>query len=69
VTKKMLEKYNAVKIVEENPEELMHTFYDYYRLFKNNALPVANEEVVELYDRKTLTYELAKEFNLLVDIE
>lgn len=69
VTKKMLEKYNAIKFVEENPEELMNTFYDYYRLFKNNALPIANEDVVEQYDRKTLTYELAKEFNLLVDIE
>ncbi len=69
VTKKALEKYDAVRFVEEDPEELMKAFRDYYELFKNNALPAANEEVVELYDRKTLTYELAKEFNLLVDIE
>lgn len=69
VTKKMLEKYNAVKFVDENPEELMHTFYEYYGLWKDGMLPKANEEVVEMYDRKSLTYELAKEFNLLVDIE
>ncbi|MEP7146466.1 MAG: glycosyltransferase [bacterium] len=69
VTKKMLEKYNAVKFVDEDPDELMKAFYEYYNLYKNNALPVANEEVVEQYDRKSQTYELAKEFNLLVDIE
>ncbi|MDZ4711906.1 MAG: glycosyltransferase [bacterium] len=69
VTKKMLEKYNAVKFVEEDSEELMNAFYEYYKMYKNNTLPPANEEVVELYDRKNLTYELSKEFNLLVDIE
>jgi len=69
VTKKMLEKYNAIRFAEENPEDLMKIFHEYYGLYKNNQMPVANEEVVELYDRKTLTYELAKEFNLLVDIE
>lgn len=69
VTKKMLEKYNAVKFVDEDPDELMKAFYEYYNLYKSNALPVANEEVVEQYDRKSQTYELAKEFNLLVDIE
>ncbi len=69
VTKKILEKYNAIKFVDENSEELMSVFLEYYKLFKNNSLPVANEEVVAQYDRKSLTYELAKEFNLLVDIE
>lgn len=69
VTKKMLEKYNAVKFVDENSDELMNTFYEYYELFKKNALPAANEEVVAQYDRKSQTYELAKELNLLVDIE
>ena len=69
VTKKMLEKYDAIRFTEESPEELMKIFHEYYELYKNNQMPVANEEVVELYNRKTLTYELAKEFNLLVDIE
>jgi len=69
VTKKMLEKYDAIRFTEENSEELMNVFYEYYNLYKDDAMPVANEEVVEQYDRKDLTYELAKEFNLLVDIE
>lgn len=69
VTKKILEKYNAIKFTNENSEELMNVFFDYYRLFKNNAMPAANEELVLQYERKALTYELAKEFNLLVDIE
>jgi len=69
VTKKILEKYNAIKFVDENPEELRNTFYDYYLMFKNKSLPAANNEVVEQFERKALTYELAKEFNLLVDIE
>ncbi len=69
VTRKMLEKYDAIKFVDENPEEIMNAFYDYYKLYKKNSLPIANESVVEQYDRKLLTYDLAKEFNLLVDIE
>ncbi|MEO8211272.1 MAG: glycosyltransferase [bacterium] len=69
VTKKILEKYNAIKFVDEKSDELMSVFLEYYKLFKNNTLPAANEEVVVQYDRKSLTYELAKEFNLLVDIE
>ena len=69
VTKKILEKYNAIKFVDENPEELRNTFHDYYLMFKNKTMPAANNDVVEQFERKALTYELAKEFNLLVDIE
>lgn len=69
VTKKILEKYNAIKFVDEDPEELRNAFHDYYLMFKNKTLPAANNDVVVQFDRKALTYELAKEFNLLVDIE
>lgn len=69
VTKKILEKYNAIKFVDEDPEELRNVFHDYYLMFKNKSLPAANNDVVVQFDRKALTYELAKEFNLLVDIE
>lgn len=69
VTKKMLEKYDAIKFVDEDSEEIMNAFSEYYKMYKNSSLPSANEEVVDLYDRKNLTYELSKEFNLLVDIE
>ena len=69
VTKKMLEKYDAIKFVDENPDEIMNAFYEYYKLYKSNALPAPNQSVVDQYDKKAQTYELAKEFNLLVDIE
>ncbi len=69
VTKKMLEKYNAVRFVDEDPEELMNVFHEYYKMYIANSLPVANEDVVDQYERKAQTYELAKELNLLVDIE
>ncbi len=69
VTKKMLEKYDAVTFTEEDPAELMEVFYDHYQLYKSGRLPTANEDTVVQYDRKDLTYELAKELNLLVDIE
>jgi hypothetical protein len=65
----MLEKYDAIKFVDEDSEEIMNAFSEYYKMYKNSSLPSANEEVVDLYDRKNLTYELSKEFNLLVDIE
>ncbi|MBK6877228.1 MAG: glycosyltransferase [Ignavibacteria bacterium] len=69
VTKKMLEKYDAVTFTEEDPVELMDTFYKYYQLYKSGRLPIANEEMIQQFDRKELTYDLAKELNLLVDIE
>jgi len=69
VTKKMLERYEAVTFTEEDPEELMDTFHKYYMLYKAERLPKANEEMIRQYDRKELTYDLAKELNLLVDIE
>jgi glycosyltransferase involved in cell wall biosynthesis len=69
VTRKMLEKYDAVTFTGEDTMEIMEIFYDHYQLFKAGRLPKANEEMVQQYDRKDLTYELAKELNLLVDIE
>lgn len=70
VTKKMLENYNAIKFVpDENPEKIADEIYEYYLLFEQNKMPVANEEMVRLYDRKQLTSELAKEFNYLLDVE
>ena len=70
VTKKILEDYNAVKfITEENPVKIAEAFYDYYKLFEMNQMPIANEEMVIQYDRKRMTEELAREFNYLLDIE
>lgn len=70
VTKKMLEKYNAIKFVkEENPELIAQAIYEYYLLWKDNKLPIANEEMIALYDRKNMSAELAREINYLIDIE
>lgn len=67
VSKKLLENYNAVKFIpEENPELLVNAFYEYYQLWKNNDMPVANNEVVKQYDRKELTEQIAKKFNHLL---
>ncbi len=70
VTKKLLEKYNAIKFVnEENPDLISKAIYEYYKLWESNSMPVANEDMIKLYDRNTLTSELAKEFNYLLDVE
>jgi len=70
VTKKMLEKYDAIKFIdEENPAAIADAFKEYYNLKQQDKMPKANEEMISEYDRKNLTYELAKEFNLLIDID
>lgn len=70
VTKKLLENYKAIKFVpDENPEKIADTVYEYYKLFEQNSMPAANEEMAAMYDRKNLTADLAKEFNYLLDVE
>ncbi|MDD5360973.1 MAG: glycosyltransferase [Ignavibacteria bacterium] len=70
VTKKLLQDYNAIKFIpDENPESIAEAIYDYFVLFEMNAMPAANEELIRQYDRKTMTAELAKELNYLLDIE
>jgi hypothetical protein len=70
VTKRILENYKAIKFVQdENPEKIAEAIYQYFLLFEQNNMPVANEEMVLQYDRKLLTTELAKEFNYLLDVE
>jgi hypothetical protein len=70
VTKKILEKYNAIKFVpEENPYKIADAIYEYFIMFENNQMPVPDEKMIEMYDRKTMTAELAKEFNYLLDVE
>ena len=70
VTKKILEKYNAIKFVtEESPELIANSINEYYKLWEANSMPVANEEMIKIYDRRLLTSELAKEFNYLLDVD
>lgn len=70
VAKKMLEKYDAIKFInEENPEQIAKAIKEYYDEKQNGTMPQANIKMLSEYDRKNLTYELAKEFNLLKDID
>jgi len=70
LTQKTLQAYEAVKFVDsELPREISKAIYDYYQLYKSNKLPVADEEFVKQYNRKTMTDELATELNYLLDIE
>ena len=70
VTKNILKNYNAVKfITEEDPYKIAEAFYEYYKLYEKHQMPVANEEMVMLYERERMTAELAKEFNYLLNIE
>jgi len=70
LTQKTLQAYEAVKFVNsEEPREISKAIYDYYQLYKGKKLPVANEEFIGQYNRKTMTDELATELNYLLDIE
>lgn len=69
VTKKMLENYNAVKFVDEEPEQIANSVHEYYQQSLEGKLPTANNDIIDLYDRKKLTEDLAKELNYLLVIE
>ena len=70
VTKKLLEKYNAIRFIpDETPELISDTIFEYFKLWLKNEMPEANEEMVRLYNRKNITGELAKELNFLLDVE
>ncbi len=70
LTQKTLQGYGAVKFENsEDPRDIAKSIYDYYLLYKENKMPSANEEFIAPYDRKTMTDDLATEFNYLLDIE
>jgi len=70
LTQKTLQSYEAVKFVNsEEPREISKAIYNSFQLYKGKKLPVANEEFIEQYNRKTMTDELATELNYLLDIE
>jgi hypothetical protein len=70
LTQKTLQSYNAVKFENsDEPKDIANSIYEYYQLKKENKMPEANEEFISQYNRKTMTEELATEFNYLLDIE
>jgi glycosyltransferase involved in cell wall biosynthesis len=69
VVKAALKKYEAVKICEpDDIEAIASSIYEYYEMFEKNNLPVANEDVVKSYDVNTLTSELVRHFEFLIDV-
>ncbi|HOV91522.1 MAG TPA: glycosyltransferase [Candidatus Kapabacteria bacterium] len=49
-------------------KELKKAILNYYNLWKKNSLPIPNESVVEKYERKELTRQLAKELAYCVKL-
>ena len=70
LTQKTLMNYEAVKFIDSDDHKIIgKAIYEYYLLYKENKLPAANEDFITMYNRKTMTDELATEFNYLLDIE
>jgi len=69
VSKQMLRNYNAVKICPpDEPEAIANMIIEYYDLYAKNSMPEPNEEVIKKYDINTLTHELVRYFEFLIDI-
>jgi glycosyltransferase involved in cell wall biosynthesis len=67
--KLMLRSHNAVKICEpDKPEEIAEMIMEYYELFSKNEMPVPNEEFAKKFDVETLTYQLVRSLEFLIDI-
>ena len=63
VSKAALKDYQASFITKpDDVEEIKNTLMKIYELFKENKLPVANEEFVQKHDRAFLTEQLVKLF-------
>jgi glycosyltransferase involved in cell wall biosynthesis len=67
--KLMLRQHNAVKICEpDKPEEIAEMILEYYELYSKNEMPVPGEEFVKKFDIETLTYQLVRSLEFLIDI-
>ncbi|MEO8512922.1 MAG: glycosyltransferase [Ignavibacteria bacterium] len=67
--KQLLRGYDAVRICEpDEPEEIAKLIIEFYDLYQNRMMPVANEEVVSKFNVDKLTYQLVRYFEFLRDI-
>lgn len=67
--KQLLRGYDAVRICEpDEPEEIAKLIIEFYELYQNRMMPVANEEVVSKFNVDKLTYQLVRYFEFLRDI-
>lgn len=70
VTKKYLDDYGAIKFIpDEDPADIVNAVLGYYELYKKGELPKPDEAMVDQFDRKKMTEELATEFNYLLSID
>lgn len=68
--KMSLEEYGASFIVKpDDIEQIKNTIYKIYELYKNNSLPVPDENIVMKYRRDFLTEQLTKQLQFLVKTE
>jgi glycosyltransferase involved in cell wall biosynthesis len=69
VARQSLKMHGAAILTEpDSSAEIAEAILDFYNKFKNGSLPVPNNEIISMYDRKRLTGKLADEFNMLLNI-
>ncbi len=67
--KQLLRGYDAVRICEpDKPEEIAKIIIEYYELYQQRMMPIANEEVINKFNIDKLTYQLVRYFEFLRDI-
>lgn len=68
--KSVLKSYGAAKVIEDyNPATIAEAFYDYYQMYDSNNLPNPKKETIEKFEMSPYIYDIAREFNYLVDVE
>jgi glycosyltransferase involved in cell wall biosynthesis len=66
VARKSLENYGAVKLtLPDDSQSIAEAILEYYDLFEKDLMPKPNEELINHYDRRNLTKELAIVFDLV----
>ncbi|HAX47637.1 MAG TPA: glycosyl transferase family 1, partial [Bacteroidetes bacterium] len=66
VARRSLDMHGAVILTEpDDAQAIADAILSYYEMFKTGSMPVPNEQVTGMYDRKRLAGKLANEFNLL----
>lgn len=69
VVKASLRKYDAVKICEpDDAGAIEHSILEFYELFRKNLMPPANEEVIRPFDANSLTADLVRRLEFLLDL-
>lgn len=67
--KQLLRGYDAVRICEpDEPAEIAKLIIEYYEMYTQRMMPIANDEVVNKFNIYKLTYQLVRYFEFLRDI-